>query len=59
MKVLIICDDISDEKIITPKSRCICPRKKILKEKYLPIIIILNLLLLKIPKIILTKNHQI
>ena len=33
MKVLTVCDDIHEEKIITPKARRICPRKKNIKRK--------------------------
>ena len=33
MKVLTICDDIPEEKIITPKARRVCPRKKNIKRK--------------------------
>ena len=33
MKVLTICDDIPEEKIITPKARRVCPRKKNIKRR--------------------------
>ena len=45
---LTVCDEVSEEKIFTPKARRMFPKKKNLKDKYHPMMIILSLIQLKV-----------